>query len=62
MENDECMVEDEYCEKNKFKDNKYCNYGEITNEWIILISVISSGAVIGVVTLVIIRRKRKRFQ
>ena len=62
MGNDECIVED-YCQGNTFRDNEYCDYGEgIPLELIILISSISGGAVIGVVTLLLIRRKRKRIQ
>jgi parallel beta-helix repeat protein len=63
LENDECIVE-ENCHGNKFSDNGDCTYGQgnggIPIELIILISVISGGAVIGVSTLLLIRHKRKR--
>jgi len=65
--NDKCIVE-EKCQGNAFSDNGDCTYGESEDgggnpiELIILISVISGGAVIGVATLLLIRRKRKRIQ
>jgi len=64
MGNDECIAED-YCQGNTFRDNEYCDYGElrgISLELIILISIIIGGAVIGIATLLLIRRKRKRIQ
>jgi len=65
--NDKCIVE-EKCQGNTFSDNGDCTYGESEDgggnpiELIILISVISGGAVIGVATLLLIRLKRKRIQ
>jgi len=65
--NDECIVE-ENCQGNAFSDNGDCTYGEsedaegIPIELIILISVISGGAVIGVATLLLLIRKRKRIE
>jgi len=64
--NDECITEYN-CQGNKFSDNGSCTYGEedgggIPIELIILISVISGGAVIGVATLLLIIRKRKRIE
>ncbi len=61
--NDECIVED-YCQGNKFSNNGDCDYSEdgggIPIEMIILISSVSGGAVIGVVAILLIIRKRKR--
>jgi len=52
----------EYCQQNTF-ENIDCGIGDgIPFELIILISVISGGAVIGVGTLLLIIRKRKRIQ
>jgi len=52
------------CEGNEFSDNGDCTYGQgnggIPIEMIILISGISGAAVIGVATLLLIRRRRKR--
>ncbi|MBA7630233.1 hypothetical protein ES703_37753 [subsurface metagenome] len=63
--NDECITEVN-CQGNKFSDNGDCTYGQgdggIPFELVILISSISGGAVIGVATLLLIRRKRKRIQ
>jgi len=63
--NDKCIFEG-YCTGNKFSDNGDCTYGQgdggIPIELIVLISVISGGAVIGVATILLIRRKRKRIQ
>ena len=65
--NDECCVE-ENCQGNIFSDNGSCTCGEddgISDELIILIILISSisgGAVIGVATLLLIKRKRKRIE
>ena len=65
LENDECIVE-ENCQGNEFSDNGSCTYGQadggIPIELIILISSISGGAVIGVATLLLIRRKRKKIE
>ena len=61
MGNSKCIIE-EYCEGNIFKDNGYCVYGEIPIKLIILISVISGWAVIGVATLLLLIRKRKRIE
>jgi len=64
--NDACWVEiGDNCDGNIFIDNEHCpppNGDEIPFELIILISVISGGAVIGVATLLLIIRKRKRIQ
>jgi len=63
--NDKCIVE-ENCQGNTFSDNGDCTYGQgnggIPIELIVLISVISGGAVIGVATFLLIRRKRKRIE
>lgn len=60
--NFECITE-VYCTKNTFQDNEYCNYGEgISLESIILISTISGIALIGLATLLLIIRKRKRLK
>ncbi len=64
--NNECIVE-ENCQGNTFSDNGDCTYGQgngggIPIELIILISVISGGALIGVATILLIRRKRKRVE
>ncbi|NVM34413.1 MAG: hypothetical protein HWN81_02380 [Candidatus Lokiarchaeota archaeon] len=55
---DTCMYEDEFCSGNIFKDN-ICPDDDFTLYLIILISSISGGAVIGIVTILLIRRKRK---
>jgi len=60
--NDECIVESGFCQGNTFDDNGGCTYGTFPIEMIILISVISGGALIGVATLLLIRRKRKRIE
>ena len=61
--NDKCIMEGD-CEGNEFSDNGDCTYGQgnggIPIEMIILISGISGAAVIGVATLLLIRRRRKR--
>ena len=62
--NDECCVE-ENCQGNMFSDNGSCICVEVDGislELIILISSISGGAVIGVATLLLIKRKRKRIE
>ncbi|MHA1320894.1 MAG: right-handed parallel beta-helix repeat-containing protein [Promethearchaeota archaeon] len=63
--NDECIIELN-CQGNKFSDNGDCTYGQgnggIPFELIVLISVISGGVVIGVATLLLIIRKRKRIE
>ena len=63
--NGECIVE-ENCQGNTFSDNGDCTYGQgnggIPIELIVVISVISGGAVIGIATLLLIRRKRKRIE
>jgi len=60
--NNECIYE-ENCIGNTFSDNGDCMYGQgssgVPIELIILVSVISGGAVIGVVVLLLIRRTRK---
>jgi len=53
--NDICFVEDN-CEGNIFENND-CG---ISFEMILLISIISGGAMVGVVTILLIRHKRKR--
>ncbi len=58
--NDVCIHEDEYSEFNVFENNDCGEDDGIPFELIILISVISGGAVIGVVILLLIIRKRKR--
>jgi len=61
--NDACWVENgDNCYGNVYIDNEHCpplNGDEIPFELIILISVISGGAVIGVTALLLIRRRRK---
>jgi len=63
--NNECIVE-ENCQGNTFSDNGECTYGQgnggIPIEIILLISVISGGAVIGVAALLLIRRRRKTIE
>ncbi len=59
--NYECIVEDN-CEGNIFENNDCGESNGIPFELIILISVISGGAAIGVATLLLIRRKRKRIE
>ncbi len=54
--NDECIVEKSGCEGNVFENND-CGIPLVL---IILISSISGGAVIGIVTFLLLRRKRKR--
>jgi len=58
--NAECIVEEGNCEGNVFENND-CD-GGIPIELIISISVISGGAAIGIATLLLIRRKRKRIE
>ncbi|MBA7484748.1 hypothetical protein ES707_20278 [subsurface metagenome] len=59
--NDECIVEDN-CEGNIFENND-CGEGDgISFELIIFISVISGAALVTVVTIFLIRHKRKRIQ
>jgi len=55
--NDECIVE-ENCEGNIFENNDCGEAGGFPFELIILISSISVGAVIGILSLLFIRRKR----
>jgi len=61
-----CILENPNCQgNNTFSDNGDCTWGQdeddvIPIELIVVISVISGGAVIGVATLLLIRRKRKR--
>ena len=58
--NSKCIME-ENCIGNTFQNNDYCDYGEgIPFEVIFIISSISGGAVIGIASLLLIRRKRKR--
>jgi len=62
--NDKCIVEDN-CQGNEFSDNGECAYGQDEDdgnpfELTIIYSVISGGGVIGVATLLLILRKRKR--
>ena len=65
--NNKCIVE-ENSQGNIFSDNGDCTYGESEDgrgnpiELIILISVISGGAVIGVITLLLLIRKRRRIK
>jgi hypothetical protein len=57
--NDVCIVESS-CEGNLFENND-CGEGDgIPIELIIIISSISGGAVIGIATFLLIRRKKKR--
>ena len=58
--NDVCIYEDILCDFNVFENNECGEEDGIPFELIILISVISGGAVIGVVILLLIIRKRKR--
>jgi parallel beta-helix repeat protein len=60
--NDKCIKENN-CTGNKFSDNGACTYGQgdgVSFEMILLISIISGGAIVGVVTILLIRHKRKR--
>jgi parallel beta-helix repeat protein len=57
--NGECIHEDR-CTGNTFSDNGDCTYGQIPIELIILISVLSGGGVIGIVTFLLIRWKKRR--
>ena len=63
--NNECIFE-ENCIGNTFSNNGDCTYGQgdsgVPIELIILVSVISGGAVIGVATLLLLIRKRKRIE
>jgi len=58
MGNDECIVEEMGCEGNVFKNNNCGEGGRFPIELIILISIISGGAVIGIATILLIRHKR----
>lgn len=57
--NDVCIVEYN-CEENIFENNDCGKGSRISFESIIVISSISGGAVIGVVTILLIRSKRKK--
>ena len=59
--NDEC-IEEAYCEGNTFENNDCGKGNGISFEMILLISIISGGAMVGVVTILLIRHKRKRIK
>ena len=59
--NDEC-IEEAYCEGNTFENNDCGKGNGISFEMILLISIISGGAMVGVVTILLIKHIRKRIQ